>query len=300
MNLEKNSCFLNINKAKHVTSTDVVNLVKKLLRVKKCGHAGTLDPIATGVLPIALNKATKLVSMIYENDKEYLVTAKMGIKTDTFDITGNTIKISEYVPEKDELLKVIENFIGEIDLEIPIYSAVKINGERAYNLARKNLISSCGTKKSKIYDIDFISYEYPYFKLLIKCGKGTYIRSLVNEIGLKMGSFATVVDLVRLRVGKFMIEDAIPFGKLKEGKITENDVVSINNILDLPRIIVRDSAKDKIKNGQFPNRSECIFLPEGKTYKAAIYDESNELLGVARRIDDKAGLKYKIEKMLVS
>jgi tRNA pseudouridine55 synthase len=293
--------FLNINKHKNVTSNGILNILKRLYKVEKCGHLGTLDPMATGVLPVAINKATKIISILQEGDKEYLVTALLGIHTDSFDVTGNVIYKSNLVPNKEDILKAIDKYIGEIELEIPIYSAVKINGVRAYKLAREKKISYCGKRKAYIYDINLVDYDYPELKLLVKCGKGTYIRSLIKHLGEDLQSYAVVSELIRLRYGKFLIEDAYTINE-QNSELTDlkNLIKPIEEIIDLPKAILKDGAIDKIKKGQSPNVLDYLHIPSNAEKICAIFNTKKELLCIAKKDIKNKHIPYTVDKVLIN
>jgi len=269
------SGFVNIKKTKNKTSSDVVNIFKKIYKIKKCGHLGTLDPLATGVLPIAINKATKLVPLLQEWDKVYYVVAKLGIHTDTFDISGNIMFTSNIVPDSRDVFRVVENYIGNTELDVPVYSAVKINGVRAYKLARENKLSYCGKRNTHILDIKLVEYNYPEIKLLVKCGKGTYIRSLIKHIGEDLKTYATVTDLTRLSYGKFYIEDAVDLLEEEHLPSLEDIIKPMEDFIDLPKAIVKESAVEKIRKGMSPDVFDYLLLPKDEEERCVLYNTKN-------------------------
>jgi tRNA pseudouridine55 synthase len=202
--------FLIINKSAGPTSHDIVNQIRKITNIRKVGHAGTLDPFARGALIILIGKATKLQSKFMEMDKTYIGTLKLGEISDTYDITGkikaqnSKIKINE-----DKIQKILKTFIGEINQVPPIYSAIKIHGQTAYKMARRGEKPRLKPRKVKIYNIKILNYEWPHLKIEVKCGKGTYIRSLAHDIGNKLGCGAYLEKLIRAKVGNFDIKKAI-------------------------------------------------------------------------------------------
>lgn len=203
--------ILIINKSTGPTSHDIVNRIRKMSGIKKVGHAGTLDPFAEGVLIILIGKATKLQSKFMNMDKTYVGTLKLGETSDTFDVTGE-IKVqskNEKVKTTTKNLKLILNsFIGEIKQVPPIYSAIKIHGQAAYKLARKGIKLKLKPRKVKIYNIKILNYKWPRLKIEVKCGKGTYVRSLADDIGKKLGCGAYLEKLTRTGIGKFKIENS--------------------------------------------------------------------------------------------
>lgn len=239
--------ILVINKPKDVTSRDVVNKVCKILNTKKVGHTGTLDPIATGVLVVCVGKATKLVEVLTSNDKEYIATVKLGVLTDTLDIDGNIIKEEKVSILKEELIKVLNFFVGSYEQEVPIYSAVKINGKKLYEYAREKKEVVLPRRLVQIKDIELLEFNQDSYKFRVSVSKGTYIRSLIKDINDRLGIIGSMSNLVRIRQGRFKIEDSYDIESL------ENDnykMLSINDVLkDKNCVIIDDKLFNIIKNG---------------------------------------------------
>ena len=211
---------VNLNKDHGITSHDAVTSVKKLFKVAKAGHAGTLDPIATGVLLLCLNEATKITGYLSDMSKEYIMTAKLGESTDTYDSEGRVIKkVADFNITKDDLNAVIQKFVGEIEQTPPMYSAVKLNGKPLYKLARKGIEVKRKPKKVTISSIEMLKFESPFVTLKVACSKGTYIRSLCNDMGNALGVGAYMTELTRTKIGDFMIEDSAKIVELPH-KIT--------------------------------------------------------------------------------
>ena len=249
-----------VNKEENMTSRDVVNIISKKFNTKKVGHTGTLDPMAKGVLVVAVNKATKIIEEITSLDKEYIAEVTLGISTDTLDITGNVLK--KETPRrvlKEELIDVLNSFKGKYKMQVPIYSAIKINGKKLYEYARNNEEVILPIKEVYINEIsliDNIIYEEDIIKFKFKCNvsKGTYIRSLIRDICLKLNMLGTMSDLVRTKQGNFSIEDSVKLDEIDEN----TKLISIKDALSLPSIIVDDFLYNKIKNGsKLENRYEC-------------------------------------------
>ena len=237
--------ILIINKEKNMTSRDVVNIVCEKLNTKKVGHTGTLDPLAEGVLVVAINKALKLVDDITSLNKEYVAEVTLGIKTDTFDITGNILEEKEEHIEKEKLINVLNSFKGIYHMTVPIYSAVKVNGKKLYEYAREGKEVELPVKDVCINDIELLSFEDNKFTFKCNVSKGTYIRSLINDICKKLNVIGTMSNLIRTKQGSFDIKDSI---KLDE--IGENKIIPIEKVIDIPQIEVDDFLYNKIKNGQ--------------------------------------------------
>lgn len=274
--------LLIINKKENMTSRDVVNIVSKKLNTKKVGHTGTLDPMARGVLVVAVNKALKIVDEITVLDKEYIAEVTLGIKTDTLDITGSILE--KRVPRKiskDELEKVLSSFKGKYSMEVPIYSAIKVNGKKLYEYARNGEHVVLPVKEVYIYDIelfDDIIYSVDTIKFKFKCNvsKGTYIRSLIRDICTKLNEIGTMSDLVRTKQGKFKIEDSIKL----EDITSDINLINMEKSLDLPIIEADDFLYSKIKNGsKLENRykyEKIGFTYENKLVAIYIIDKHDQ------------------------
>lgn len=237
-----------IDKEKGVTSRDVVNMVSKKINIKKIGHTGTLDPIATGVLVLCVGKATKISELITSYDKTYLATIKLGIETDTLDITGKIIK-EESIPIliKEDIEKAINSFLGISTQEVPLYSAIKIKGKKLYEYARNNIEIEAPKRQIEVYNIELINFERDSITFQVKVSKGTYIRSLIKDICKKLNTIGTMSDLRRLTQGDFSIEQAIEIDEINE----KTELISINEALKaIPFEVVFDRKEIEIRNGK--------------------------------------------------
>ncbi len=238
--------ILVINKPKDYTSRDVVNKVSKLLNTKKIGHTGTLDPIATGLLVLTIGKATKISELITDYEKEYIATFKLGIETDTLDVTGNIINSSDNKVEKKEIENVINKYIGNITQEVPKYSAIKVNGKKLYEYARNNIDIELPKREITIYEIELLDVSE---EIKIRClvSKGTYIRSLIRDIGRDLNTYATMTSLVRTKQGAFNLNDSYTI----EDIINNNyKIISINDYFkDNSTIHLDDETYNRVING---------------------------------------------------
>ena len=208
--------FILINKPNGITSHDVVNQLRKITKIKKIGHAGTLDPFAQGLLILAIGREyTRKLSFFQKMDKEYIARLKLGAESDTFDRDGKIIKIKvKKIPTKKEVKDILNGFLGEFKQIPPIFSAKKIKGEKAYRLARKGVKFSLAPQKVKIFSISLLKYNFPYLEVKVRCSKGTYLRSLAFDIGRKLGCGAYLDNLIRTKIGCFSIEKAVDLSKL--------------------------------------------------------------------------------------
>jgi tRNA pseudouridine55 synthase len=196
-----------VDKPKGLTSSRVVERIKKKFNVK-AGHTGTLDPLATGLLVVLTDKFTKNASSFLKLDKAYEVKAVLGIKTDTFDCEGTVLQRCDKEVTREQLEKILKEFYGDIWQTPPIYSAKKITGRKAYQLARKGISVDIPPKKVSIYSLELLEFQFPYFTIACEVSSGFYVRSLAQDIGEKLGVGATVVDVRRTRVGPYRVEQA--------------------------------------------------------------------------------------------
>ena len=246
------SGLLVVNKPKGITSRDVVNEVSKIFKTKKIGHTGTLDPIATGVLVLTINKATKLSEIITSEEKIYQAEVILGIKTDTLDITGNILEKCNTNYTKKDIVNTLNSFIGTYNQEVPIYSAVKINGKKLYEYARNNEEVTLPKRMVTIKEIKLDELNYidnkTIFKFTCKVSKGTYIRSLINDIATKLNTIGTMKNLIRIEQGNFNIKDSYTLEDIKNNNYK---MISIKQALkDYFTVKVDEKLKFKIVNGQ--------------------------------------------------
>lgn len=209
MNNNTPSGLLLVNKPKGKTSFSLVSAIRKICNVQKVGHAGTLDPFASGVMILLVGKNyTRLSDSFLHQDKEYIATLHLGVRTNSYDIEGETLSTSDIIPTEDQIVEVLSRFQGTISQIPPMFSAKKVQGKKLYELARKG-IEIQRAPQTVTVDIQFLSYEYPYLCLKIACSKGTYIRSLAEDIGLALGCGAHLNSLTRTRSGLYSLADCI-------------------------------------------------------------------------------------------
>lgn len=245
--------ILNVNKEKGISSARVVSLVRRALDMKKVGHTGTLDLEASGVLPIVIGKATRVSDYMMTKDKVYETELILGAKTDTLDAAGKIIDKCDKIVSKDKFLEAMDTFRGEIEQIPPMYSALKVNGKKLYDLARDGIEIERKRRKVKIYDIKLLDFAFPKATIRVTCSKGTYIRTLVDDLGEKLGTFAYVNELKRVRVGDFDIKDAINSEDILE--IPKEDLIKklypVDTALtDFEKIILDKKYLDALVNGQ--------------------------------------------------
>lgn len=280
--------ILIINKPSGITSRDVVNKISKLLNTKKVGHTGTLDPIATGVLVLCIGKATKLVDVITGTDKEYVASVKLGELTDTLDTEGKTLEQRKCFINKDELVNVLDSFIGEYDQEVPIYSAVKVNGKKLYEYARRNEKVNLPKRKVEIKKIELLESSNDSYSFKVTVSKGTYIRSLIKDINNKLGVIGVMSDLLRTRQGKFKIDDAYTLEDILDNKYK---ILSINDVLkDENCVTIDDNLFNIIKHGGIINN---VYKDDYVTF---MYND--DVVAIYKKYD-KDNTKMKPYKMFV-
>ena len=267
--------ILAIYKEKGYTSRDVVNVLGKCLGTKKIGHTGTLDPLATGVLVVCVGQGLKLVELLTNHDKEYIAKIRLGIETDTLDITGNILK-EEQIKDftKDEVENVLTRFIGKIKQTVPKYAAIKVNGKKLYEYARNGEEVELPVRDIEIYDLKLVS-DVKNNEFFIKChvSKGTYIRSLVRDIGYALGTVATMTELERTKLGNFGLEDTYTLEDIRSGMYS---MFSIDEVIKLPKLVVNKELERKIKNGQVLDKffdDDMIMIMNEDNLLIAIYQQ---------------------------
>lgn len=253
-----------------MTSRDVINKLNHIFSMKKIGHTGTLDPLATGVMVCLFGKYTKLVDLITSYNKEYIGEIKLGIKTDTLDITGNVIETQNVKVTNEDILKVFDNFPKEYMQEVPIYSAVKINGKKLYEYARNKETIELPKRKVNIYNLELISFNKDIITFKVKVSKGTYIRSLINDLCEKLHTIGTMNNLIRTKQGNFDIKDSYKLEDILNGNYKFQN---IKEFLDYPVIEIPNELIKKVENG---NKVENVFNIEDKV----IFTKSNKDLAI--------------------
>ena len=278
-----------VNKPKGLTSRDVVNKICKIFNTKKVGHTGTLDPLATGVLIICVGKATKLVEILTSEEKEYIASVKLGILTDTLDTDGNIIKKEDINLDKEELEKIINSFKKEYMQEVPVYSAVKINGKKLYEYARNGEDIKLPSRLVNIKNIELLEYDNNIsykFKTLVS--KGTYIRSLINDINKDLNVIGSMSELIRTKQGKYKLEDAYTLEEIENNNFKLFSITDV--LIDENCVLIDDEAFERVKNGAILNN---IYDKDEVTF---IYN--NEVIAIYKKYD-KDNTKLKPFKMFL-
>lgn len=271
------SGIINVLKPAGITSNQAISKIKRILKPNKIGHLGTLDPSGTGVLPVCINKATKLFDYYLKKDKHYRAIFVFGAETDTLDSDGKIVNTNDKIITSKDIISVLKGFVGKQDQMPPKYSAKKVNGKTAYDLARNNIDFELKPKEIEIYNIQLLT-EISQNKFLfdIHCSSGTYIRSIARDIAYKLGTYAYMSAIIRISSGNFNIEDSV-----RLDDITEQSIIPIEKILeDKQNIFVNDKFYDKLCNG-------CtIIVNEIDKLNVVVYCK-NELFGIADIVNGK-------------
>lgn len=274
-----------IHKEAGYTSADVVAKMRGICKQKKIGHTGTLDPEATGVLPVCLGSGTKLCDMLTDKDKEYVTELLLGVETDTQDTTGRVLSEKTVNITGAEVEQAVSSFQGSYMQVPPMYSAIKVDGKRLYELARAGKEVERSAREVIIHEIEILEQKLPVVKMRVVCSKGTYIRTLCADIGTRLGCGGTMQSLIRTRVGKFLLKDAVTLGELEtlagEGRL-ENVLLPVESVFEnFPALHVKQEFHKLLDNGNslFPGQTlENKVFPEGQWVK--MYWEEGKFAGI--------------------
>lgn len=274
-----------IDKPEGITSFDVVKKVRSFTGLKKVGHTGTLDPLATGVLPVCIGKATKAVNYLIKDNKEYIAEIKLGEVTDTYDREGKILDTKKVDCSTEEVISVVNSFKGKIMQAPPKYSALKIQGKKMYELARSGVEFEVTKRLVEIYNIDILEITLPYIKIKVHCSKGTYIRSLAYDIGEKLGVGAHLYNLRRTYSGNFNLEKAIKLENLNNDNIMKN-IISIEEIfLDFNKIEL-DSYFEKLFLNGVPIKDKRLTSKLIEKGLYTVYNVNGNFLGLGNHAEN--------------
>lgn len=287
--------ILLINKPQGFTSFDVIAKLRGILKIKRLGHAGTLDPMATGVLPVFVGKATRACDIIPNNEKIYTADFKLGVVTDTQDSTGTIIQTFEKKVTKAEILDVLDNFRGEIDQLPPMYSAVSVNGQRLYDLARQGIEVERKSRKITINSIELLDFneDNQTGKLVINCSKGTYIRTIIHDIGQALSTGGIMTGLVRNSSSGFDLENCLTLEQVEELKKSdklESVIIPIDKAFEsYDKIRLNEIQSRMYKNGVKLDLNRIKYSKDFEIFR--IYDNNNGFLGIAKADKNTSELK---------
>lgn len=271
---------INVYKEKDFTSNDVVAKLRGILRMRKIGHTGTLDPDAEGVLPVCLGNATKLFDILTDRSKEYETVLLLGKETDTQDISGEVLNESDSWKDLDEetVISTIKSFEGGYDQIPPMYSALKVGGKKLYELAREGKVVEREPRFVDITNIEIIDIDLPRITMKLSVSKGTYIRTICNDIGDKLGCFGTMEKLLRTRVGTFNIDKALTLSEIEEirdrGEL-EDIITEVTDLFDYPKLIVKESSDKYLLNGNVFVPVD-VYMVNGKAVDESMLSDINK------------------------
>ena len=281
--MEKFEGIILIDKPEDYTSFDVIARLRGMAKTKKVGHSGTLDPMATGVLPAFFGRAVKAVDMLPVQDKKYRATAKLGITTDTQDMMGKILTENNNLPSKDEIIKVINSFVGKQNQLPPMYSAVQVDGRRLYDLARQGIEVKREAREIIIHSIDILSVEDDEFTIDVCCSKGSFIRTLCHDIGEKLGCGAALSKLRRTMAAGFDICDCITLEeaqKLTEEEKLHEKLIPVDRVFGhLPKLTMTEKDSRHYLNGV--KMTAKRFGVNSSTGDIAVYNDKNEFMGIS-------------------
>lgn len=288
--------IINVYKEQGYTSHDVVAKLRGITKQKKIGHTGTLDPLAEGVLPVCLGKATKLCDVLTDKDKTYEAVLLLGVTTDTQDTSGTVLKESKVEVSVDRITQAISTFIGRYDQIPPMYSAIKVNGKRLYQLAREGIEIERAARQVTIYQIDIldISEDLTEIRMLVSCSKGTYIRTLCQDIGDYLGCGGCMKQLKRTRSGRFLIEESLTLDQisalLHEDRLTDYTIPIDEIFGGLPAVTVAEEYSVYINNGNLFYLQHCMKregLSEEYDGEVRVYDSTGHFVALYKKTKDE-------------
>lgn len=307
MSKDKMNGIINVYKEAGFTSHDVVAKLRGIAKQKKIGHTGTLDPDAEGVLPVCLGNATKLCGLLSEKEKTYKAVLLLGQTTDTQDVSGKVLSVSEVKAEENEVQKTIESFLGDYDQIPPMYSALKVGGKKLYELAREGKEVERSARRVRILDITIEWIRLPEVCFTVTCSSGTYIRTLCQDIGEKLGCGGCMKSLLRTRVDRFKLEDSLKLSQLealmREGRL-EEALLSVDQVLEnCPAVFMKPEADKLVYNGNPFADGQIKELPEVEEKeleeRVRVYDSQGRFIGLYRReLRDKEG-RFRPVKMFL-
>lgn len=288
--------IINVYKEKGFTSFDVVAKMRGMFRQKKIGHTGTLDPEATGVLPVCLGNATKVCDLLTDKDKEYVAVLRLGITTDTQDMTGEVLAQNEVVSTEKEVETAIASFVGSYDQIPPMYSALKVNGQKLCDLARAGVTVERKARTVTIHEIEILSMNLPCVTMRVHCSKGTYIRTLCQDIGEKLGCGGCMQELERIRVAHFEKKDALTLSELEQALADERtDFIQAVDLLfeQYPKAKAKKECQKLVENGNRIPLGGLSFLEEADvvSHTIRLYDYENRFVGLFEQTEEKEAYK---------
>ncbi len=295
--------IVNVYKEKGFTSFDVVAKMRGMFHQKKIGHTGTLDPDAEGVLPVCLGKATKVCDLLTDKDKEYKAVLLLGMETDTQDVSGEVLNESEVAVSEEVVKNVIMSFVGAYEQIPPMYSALKVNGQKLCDLARKGITVERKARPVTIHHIEITSMQLPEVEMVVSCSKGTYIRTLCDDIGKKLGCFGCMKSLLRTKVDRFVLQDAYKLSELEallqQPESEWSFIQPIDGVFEkYVAVNAAETAQKLVDNGnRIPDSLIIDFSEEKMQEKVRLYDANNRFIGIYSYLNESR--EYKPVKLFM-
>ena len=296
--------IVNVYKEKGFTSFDVVAKMRGMFHQKKIGHTGTLDPDAEGVLPVCLGKATKVCDLLTDKDKEYRAVLLLGQETDTQDVSGEVLNVAEVLVTEDEVREAILSFVGAYEQVPPMYSALKVNGQKLCDLARKGITVERKARPVTIHNIEIIRVQLPEVEMVVSCSKGTYIRTLCDDIGKKLGCYGCMKSLLRTKVDCFTLDKAYTLSQLQAfiDEKEEQDwdfIAAVDSVFQkYESVVAKDEAQKMVVNGnRIPVELISDFTEEKRQENIRLYDYENKFIGIYTYIEETQ--EYKPVKLFM-
>lgn len=282
--------FLNVNKPKGITSHDVISRLRKVLHIKKIGHAGTLDPLAEGVLPIAISSATRLLDFLPE-EKEYLASFQLGYSSSSYDVETELKEYSDKQVSVEEIEDILKNFRGEIIQKPPIYSAIKVGGKKLYEIARNGESLEIPERKVFIDSILLTDFneKTQSGKILVKCSKGTYIRSIINDMGIQLGTGGVMTNLIRTKSGGMELQNSINLNEFIENStLIFQNLIDVNEILKFPQYTINEQEYQKVRNGNsiYGKREKGLLFLRYNSKIIALAESNDDIINVKKVFND--------------
>ena len=297
---------LNIYKEAGFTSHDVVAKLRGILKQKKIGHTGTLDPDAEGVLPVCLGNATKLCGLLSDKEKTYEAVLLLGQTTDTQDVSGTVLGTASVTAGEEEIREAVLGFLGDYDQVPPMYSALKVGGKKLYELAREGKEVERKARRVRILALEIHGIRLPEVSFSVTCSSGTYIRTLCQDIGERLGCGGCMKSLLRTRVDRFQVEDSLRLSEIeelaREGRIGEALIPVDEMFLAYPKLRMKEAADRLVYNGNPFSAGDAQELLQEETLcgtQVRVYDSSGNFVGIYRRQEDGQGLSYRPVKMFL-
>ena len=271
------NAFLSIRKPAGMTSRDVVNRIVRTIGVSRVGHAGTLDPMATGVLVVAIGRATRLVEYVQRMPKTYAAQFRLGVTSDTDDVQGKIISIiGAAAPDESSIRDALTSFVGEIQQLPPRFSALKVKGRRAYELAREGVRPDLEPRPVHVHEIELVRYSHPTLTLRIDCGSGTYVRAIGRDLGRALGVGAIMTELERTAIGSFRLEDSTPLDRIEPRNWQDHARPVLDALTLLPAVTLEASEVVRFEQGQ------PIILTQEPVHEVVVLATDQSLLGIGR------------------